>query len=207
MTQIKAFIFDLGGVLVEFEFEKFFNDVIKISPIKKPGSFLLLEFWRQSDTYHQGLISDEEFYHQACELLQICALTQEQFFASFNSVLAKSNEEMISLLKKLREKGSYKLICLSNINRSHWEYLNSKLWNVNHIFDELILSFQVHLTKPDPKIFELAIQKAGCKPEEIIYIDDGLNNVRAASNLKINAITFTTHEQLIEKLKKFNIEI
>ncbi|MHA1764537.1 MAG: HAD-IA family hydrolase, partial [Promethearchaeota archaeon] len=75
------------------------------------------------------------------------------------------------------------------------------------IFDELILSFQVHLMKPDPKIFELAIQKAGCKPEEIIYIDDGLNNVRAASNFKINAITFTSPEELLEKLKKFNIKI
>ncbi len=203
----KAFIFDLGGVLVELEFERFFNDVIKLSPLKKPGSFLLLEFWRQSDTYHQGLISNEDFYHQACELLELCALNQEEFFLSFNSVIAHVNEDIVSLLKKLRDTNRYKLICLSNVNESHWEFLKSKQWKFIEYFDELILSFKVHLTKPDPRIFQFAIEKAGCRPEEIIYIDDGLNNVREASKLNINSITYTTTEELMEILKKFNISL
>ena len=204
---IKAIIFDLGGVLVELEFERFFKDVIQISPLKKPGSFLMLEFWRQSDTYHQGTISNEDFYHQACELLQICALDQEDFFNSFNSVVAQKNDELVSLLEKLKKSNNYKLICLSNVNESHWEFLRSKDWKFLDYFDELILSFKVHLTKPDPRIFELAIEKAGCKPEEILYIDDGLNNVRSATSIGINSINFTTQEELVQILKKWKIEI
>ena len=64
---IKAIIFDLGGVIVELDFSIFFQKVIEISPLHKPHSSLLLEFWRQSDVYHQGKITNKAFYHQACE--------------------------------------------------------------------------------------------------------------------------------------------
>ena len=72
---------------------------------------------------------------------------------------------------------------------------------------EYILSHEVHLTKPDPVIFQIAIDKSGCQPNEILFIDDGLNNVRAASELGINTIRFVDIEDLIEKLKTYNIKL
>ncbi len=89
---IKTIVFDLGGVIVELDFSQFFKNVIEISPLNKPDSFLLLEFWRQSDVYHQGKIANEEFYHQACELLEISSLNQEDFFNSFNSFNSRANQ-------------------------------------------------------------------------------------------------------------------
>ena len=204
---IKAIIFDLGGVVVELDFSRFFKDIIEISPLNTPNSSLLLEFWRQSDIYHQGKITNKEFYSQACELLQTCALNQEQFFDSFNSVISHVKEDFLVLIKNLKEQNNIKLLCLSNVNSSHWHYLLEQNKEIVELFDELILSFEVHLTKPDPRLFKLAIQKARCKPEEIVFIDDGLNNIRSARELGIIAIKFTNLEDLINELKSLKINL
>ena len=205
--QIKAIVFDLGGVVVDLDFSRFFKDVIEISPLNRPNSSLPLEFWRQSDTYHQGKMSDEDFYQQACELLQTCALDQKQFFNSFNSVISQVNEDVLALIRNLRNNNKMKILCLSNVNSSHWQYLIKLYPKILESFDDYILSFEVHLTKPDTRIFDLAIKKTGCKPKEILFIDDGLNNVRSASEKGINGIKFTNLENLRLELKKFNIKV
>lgn len=204
---IKAIIFDLGGVIVELDFSRFFKDIIEISPVNAPNSSLLLEFWRQSDIYHQGKISNEEFYSQACELLQTSAFNQEQFFDSFNSVISHVKKDFLTFIKELKLKNKIKLLCLSNVNSSHWYYLLEQNKEIVEYFDELILSFEVHMTKPDPRLFKLAIQKAECKPEEIVFIDDGLNNIRSANELGINGIKFTNLENLKKELKNLKIKL
>jgi epoxide hydrolase-like predicted phosphatase len=202
---IKAIIFDLGGVIVELDFSNFYNRIITLSPLNKPQTPIMLEFFRQSDIYHQGNMNDDEFYQLACELLQVCALNQQEFFDAFNSIISGFNHEFIDVLKKLKSSNTYKLIALSNVNSSHWEYLLSQKWGFIEYFDELILSHEIHMTKPEKKIFQYTIQKAGCKPEEILFIDDGLNNVVSAKQLGIVGIHFTTLEDLIEELRELEI--
>jgi len=203
---IKTIIFDLGGVIVDFDYSNFYKQIISLSPLEKPQSRILLEFFRQSDLYHQGKMTDEEFYKLACEILQVCMLNQNQFYDAFNSIICGTCQpEMVSLIKKIRDTKKYKLIALSNVNSSHWGYiLNNKLEFLDY-FDEFILSHKVHVTKPDLRIFQLAIEKSGCKAEEIVYVDDGLNNIRAANDLGIQGLYFTNIDDLIEEFKKLKI--
>jgi putative hydrolase of the HAD superfamily len=205
---IKCIIFDLGDVIVDLDFSRFFNEVITPSPLNKPQSSIYLEFFRQSDIYHQGRITDEEFFKQSCELLELGdSFSQEQFFEAFNSIISDLNTEIVQLVKNIRKNNSLKLIVLSNINASHWKYLKKKDWDIWELFDEFILSHEIHLTKPDPEIFKYAIKKAKCKPKEIVFIDDGLNNIRAALELGINCIRFTNHDELIKELENKNIKL
>ena len=202
---IKAIIFDLGGVVIDLDFSNFYNKIISQSPINKPQTPIMLEFFRQSDIYHQGKMTNVEFYQLACDLLQVCALDQVDFYNAFNSIISGFNHQVVELIKKIRDKNEFKLIALSNINSSHWDYLLSKNWGFIEHFDELLLSHEIHLIKPQPKIFELVIQKASCKPEEIVFIDDGLNNIRSAQDFGIIGIKFTTFEELTIEFKKLDI--
>ncbi len=203
---IKTIIFDLGGVIVDLDYSNFYKQIIALSPLEKPQTQIMLEFFRQSDLYHQGKMTDEEFYKLACEILQVCMIDQNQFFEAFNSIISNASQpEMISLLKELRSMKKYKLIALSNVNSSHWDYLLNKKWDFLEYFSEFILSHEVHLTKPDPRIFQLAIEKSECNAEEIVYVDDGLNNIRSANDLGIRGIYFTNVEDLIEEFKKLKI--
>lgn len=203
--KVKAIIFDLGGVIVDLDFSNFYNSIITQSPLNKPQTQIILEFFRQSDIYHQGLMGDEEFYYLACDLLQVCELDQKSFFKAFNSIIAGYNPEIVELIKIIKYKSKVKLVCLSNINSSHWEFLIDKKWGFLKYFDEFILSHEVHMTKPTRKIFEYAIEKAGCKPEEIVFIDDGLNNIRSARELGIVGIKFVDKEDLVKELKMLQI--
>jgi len=132
-------------------------------------------------------------------------LNQSDFFDAFNSIISGFNSNVAEIINKIRESNQYKLIALSNVNSSHWDYILNKKWNFIDWFDELILSHETHLIKPNPKIFEYAIKKAGCKPRQIVYIDDGLNNIRSAKELGIICIKYTNSEELLEELKKLNI--
>jgi putative hydrolase of the HAD superfamily len=207
MTKIKCIIIDLGDVLIELDFSRFFNEVITPSPLNKPQAPIMLEFFRQSDTYHQGKITDEEFYKQACEILGVCSLDQKEFYAAFNSIISKLNLDMVELIRNIKSSNNLVLICMSNINSSHWKYLKKQKWDIWELFDEFILSHEIHLTKPDPKMYELALEKAGCKSKEVLFIDDGMNNVRSAQEMGINAIRFVGLDNLVEELKNYKIKM
>jgi epoxide hydrolase-like predicted phosphatase len=114
---------------------------------------------------------------------------------------------MVELIKNIKESNNLALICMSNINSSHWKYLKKQKWDIWQLFDEFILSHELQMTKPDPKMYELALKKADCKPEEVLFIDDGMNNVRSAQEMGINAIRFVGLENLVEELKNYNIKI
>lgn len=203
---IKVIIFDLGGVIIELDYSNFYNKIIKLSPSENPRTRTMLEFFRQSDLYHQGKMSDEDFYQLACNLLQVRMLNQSEFYKAFNSIVSHPIPEAIDLLKKLKELNEYKLIAMSNVNASHWDYILRKNWDFLDYFDELILSHKVKITKPDPKIFKYAIKKARCKPKEIVFVDDGSNNVRSAKKLGIIGIHFINIEKLIKDFEKLDIK-
>jgi putative hydrolase of the HAD superfamily len=202
---IKTIIFDLGGVVIDLDFSNFYNRIISQSPLDKPQTPIMLEFFRQSDIYHQGNMTDDEFYQLACDLLQICMVDQSEFFNAFNSIISEINLDVIELIKKIKQNNQYKLIALSNVNSSHWDYILNKNWEFLDYFDDFILSHEVHLIKPDPKMFEYAIKKAGCKPKQILFIDDGLNNIRSARQLGIFCIKYTSTDDLIKELKDLKI--
>ncbi|MFX1387182.1 MAG: HAD family hydrolase, partial [Promethearchaeota archaeon] len=154
--KVKAIIFDLGGVVIDLDFSNFYNKIISQSPLNKPQTPIMLEFFRQSDMYHQGKMTDDEFYQLACDLLQVCMLNQSEFFDAFNSIISGYNSNVSEIIKRIRESNQYKLIALSNVNSSHWDYILNKKWDFINWFDELILSHETHLIKPNPKVFEYA---------------------------------------------------
>jgi putative hydrolase of the HAD superfamily len=206
--KIKCVIFDLGDVIVDLDFSRFFNEVITPSPLNKPPSSIYLEFFRQSDIYHQGKITDEEFFKLSSELLEIGNdLTQSHFFEAFNSIISDLNDDVVDIVKQIKEYNPVKIMCLSNINASHWKYLKKQNWDIWQIIDEFILSHEIQMTKPDPDIFRYAIKKARCKPKEIVFIDDGLNNIRAALELGFNCIRFTNSDNLVTELKKLGFKL
>lgn len=202
---IKAIVFDLGGVVIDLDFSNFYNSIITQSPLNRPQTPIMLEFFRQSDIYHQGNMSDYEFYQLACDLLQVCKLNQSEFFDAFNSIISGFNSEIVEIIRQLRDNNRFKLLALSNLNSSHWNFILKKEWDFLDYFDELILSHEIHLTKPDPKAFEYTIQKADCKAGNIVFIDDGLNNIQSAKQLGIIGIKYTNKDELIEELEKLNL--
>lgn len=207
--KIKTIVIDLGGVFIELDITKFFKEVFSPFQLNKPKTPFMLKFFKQSDIYHKGEINNQEFYDLACDILNLDKdhVTKARFYKAFNSILTRIDKKMVELLKKLKQSGKYKLFCLSNINESHWDYLQSKDCDFLEYFDEILLSHEIQMLKPDRKVFEYVIELANCKPDEILFIDDGLKNVKSAEVLGIVGLNFDTVEQLKEDLAKLGIKI
>ncbi|HEX7621372.1 MAG TPA: HAD-IA family hydrolase, partial [Anaerolineales bacterium] len=74
------------------------------------------------------------------------------------------------------------------------------------VFDEMIISAEVGLMKPDPRIYRLALEKLGAQPQESVFLDDVLVNVEAARSVGMYAIQFTRLDKTLEELKQLLID-
>jgi len=109
----------------------------------------------------------------------------------------------VDILAALRQQG-YPLAVLSNWSAETHARVYRK-FEFLHWFDEVVISGREKLIKPDPAIFHLLLDRLGRPAEECLFIDDSETNVRAAGELGIETVLFTSSEQLCTELRKRGI--
>jgi epoxide hydrolase-like predicted phosphatase len=73
-------------------------------------------------------------------------------------------------------------------------------------FDPIVLSSKEGVAKPDAKIYRIAIERAGVKPDEIIFIDNLEENVRAAKKLGLKVVRAKNSNQVVADTKQILLE-
>lgn len=112
------------------------------------------------------------------------------------------NEELVQFIHQLRK--DYKIGLLSNA----WDDLRQVLETripIGHLFDDMVISAEVRIAKPELGIYLLAVERLGIRPQEAAFVDDILENVEAARRAGLNAIHYTTNQQLFSELKALDI--
>lgn len=197
---IKNIVFDLGGVLINLDFER------ALEAFQKAG-FDDLESQLQSfnregifDQFELGEISEDEFRSAIREQAKV-SLTDQEIDDMWNLILVDIPREKLELILDLR--GKYMVYLLSNTNKTHWDYTCQNAFNyhgfrANDYFEKTFLSFEMHLAKPDKAIFEKMLEDANLLPEETLFIDDSEANCKVASELGIH----THHYHIGDDLKE-----
>ena len=93
----------------------------------------------------------------------------------------------------------YRLVLLSNTNAIHFDMVRGAYPLLRH-FHEMVLSYEVKAMKPDPRIYQEAVARAGCLPEECFYTDDIAAYVEAARRLGMDAVQFESAGQIQREL-------
>jgi HAD superfamily hydrolase (TIGR01509 family) len=104
----------------------------------------------------------------------------------------------LDLIRRLH--GSYKLAVLSNSPPGLLRWLTD--WGILELFDVVFCSGDEGVMKPDPRAFQVTLERLGVKPEEAVFIDDTMGHVNAALKLGLHGIHFTTSAALEEQLGK-----
>lgn len=113
----------------------------------------------------------------------------------------KYNKPVIDWVNDLKQSGKYKTGLISNISRD-WMDVSLKLFNRKKLFDEEILSGDINIVKPDPKIFKLMADKLGLRPEECVMIDDVANNINGARQAGMHGIVYFSPDQSKNELNR-----
>lgn len=193
---IKAIFFDMGGVILRTA------DKTKRTKLAKENGMSLEELDRfvfECKTAAQasmGMISVMEHWLDVTRRLQLpdseMPRVRDSFFGG--DVI---DQEIISLIRSLKAKIKTGLI--SNAWDDMREWMTSQ--NIDDAFNFMIISAEVGFAKPDARIYQMALDKAGVRPEESIFVDDLEKNITACNALGMHGVHFKNQEQALLEIR------
>ena len=191
-------VFDLGKVLVEFDWTKAARNFAKHSVMNAEEIYKLLLHTPPLFKYETGLLSNEEFVAEVSSSIGF-RKGRDEFERLFSDIFEPING-MIDAHASLRDKGIPTFI-FSNTNdfavkhiRKHYPFFNN--------FDGYILSYEHRSMKPDAKLYEVVEKTTGRRNGEIIYVDDRKENVDAGAARGWQTVLHETPELSRAALKK-----
>ena len=202
--EVKNIIFDVGQVLVSYEWEEY----LKSFHFPEEEEKLIAEkvfksqIWNERD---RGLFPEEEY------LRQFLAALPAEYEEDVLQVLGES-EKTIGIkdyaetwTSYLKSQG-YHLYILSNYSQFMLERTRMNKMPFLKNMDGVIFSCEVKEVKPEPQIYKTLLTRFGLKPEESVFLDDRLENCEAARKLGIHAIQFHDLKQAAKELEKLGVK-
>ena len=196
---IKVVIFDLGGVLVRTEdrapratlglrFDKTYIEMDKVVFGNK-----------SSGRASRGEISAREHMKNVMRSLELPE-TDETIQAFYDDFFGgdKMDYAIIDYLRSLQSE--YTTALLSNA----WDDLRQlmvKKWKIESAFDQIFISAEIGIAKPDERIYKFTLEKLGIAPEEAVFVDDFIENIEAARVLGMHGIHFKEPEAAMRELR------
>ena len=190
---IKTVIFDLGKVLIPFDFSRGYRAMEKLC--NYPAAEIPQRI-ASTDIVHRfetGLVEPREFVEQLSGILEL-NVSYEEFCEIWSSIFLTHTLVPERVLEGLRRR--YRLLVLSNTNAIHFAMVRQSYPLLLRHFDDFVLSYEVKAMKPAPAIYREAIARAQCRPEECFYTDDIAEYVEGARKEGIDAVQFVSGEQL-----------
>lgn len=197
----RAVIFDLGKVLIHFEFARGYRALAGRCPYTAEEIPRRIAPTGLVERFESGLIEPRDFVEQLSRLLDL-RIGYDEFCEVWSSIFTGTLVPE-SLLEGLARR--YRLLLLSNTNAIHFEVICQRYPLLCHFHDR-ILSYQVKALKPQPEIFRIAVERAGCRPDQCFYTDDIPAYTDAARRVGIDAVTFESAAQLERELRARGIE-
>jgi epoxide hydrolase-like predicted phosphatase len=207
--QIKAIIFDFGGVMATFFRPELFQTLEAELGLQAASLSEIL--WRSPEwrLAEVGAIDEQEYWRRIAPRLGFhiqAERTQARIHdlqgALFGDVEVDPN--MVDLVRRLRSR--YRTGLLSNTSISHPQRLVQR-YNLEGLFDVVMLSAAVGLAKPDPAIYRLALQRLRAAPEATVFVDDYEPNAAAAAEQGIEGVHFTGYEALVSALGRLGVDL
>ena len=193
------FLFDLGNTLIKLAYERVLENICRDASITRDELVELLERPGGYRDLESGAVGFVEFYDFIC-----AHAGYRESHRKFREVWSDFFDGPIpgveTLLERTREK--YRVAFLSNSNEVHAEIIPKRFATLFQKDDRFIFSHRFKVAKPDPEMFRRALEIIGALPQHVVFIDDLLENVRAAQTLGMQAYQFVDAKSLTAELER-----
>ena len=200
---IKNIVFDIGGVLADYRVEEFLAEKGFDGPMIKRilAASVKSPYWGK---FERGEVTEDEALAGFAESDPGIA---DELRLAFNSVegMLTARDFTIPLIESLKQAG-YGVYYLSNYSKKAYDECGESLSFMPHM-DGGIVSFQVGMTKPDPRMFQLFLDRFGLSAESCAFVDDTAENVQAARELGFAGVHFTDYGRLVADLNALGVAV
>ena len=194
---VRAVIFDFGGVLVRMVDDRPRRELAEQLGVELSHLDNLVFFSESAQLASRGEISVAKHWQAVGLALGIAPRDMPAFLQKYWSA-DDVNWRLLEYIRSLHPR--YKVGLLSNA----WDDLRQTMhqrWNIDGLFDELIISAEVKIVKPDPRIFQLAVDRLKVQPQEAVFVDDIMENVAAARTQGLIGIQYLELDQTLAELR------
>ena len=201
MAKINNVIFDFGGVLIEWNPYLLYRKVLpNDTEIERFIQEVHLKEWNisfdQGYPFELGIAEMCRRYPDRADLIRM-------FNERWNEMLGVTIDANIQMIKELKALG------IPVYGLSNWSAVKfaetCKLHPFFDLFDDRVISGEVKISKPDPRIFNLLLERNHLNPKECIFIDDSEENCRAAHRLGITSVLYQSSRQVRQELIGHNL--
>ncbi|MBD2259888.1 HAD family phosphatase [Pseudanabaena sp. FACHB-2040] len=196
---VSHIVSDMGGVLVQIEWQQRVAALLG-QPISLDELHHLWVTAASTLAFETGQIDFAEFAQAFIAEFDL-SVSAEHLMSEFLQVVQAPMPNCQTVLAALKQ--DFHLSLLSNTNPAHYEKLQSR-YGFFDPFDQLFLSFQIGLMKPDEQIFHHVIKALGTDPENIVFFDDGRRNVEVARSIGIQAFQVDSPDALWQVMQPFS---
>ena len=200
---IRNIIFDIGGVLADFEIVRFLSEKGFDSPTIKRiiKASVLSPYWGK---FERAELTEEETLKG---FVTMDPEIEQELYTAFSNIegMLTIRDYAIPLVKRLKACG-LRVYYLSNYSRKAYDECGGSLAFMPYM-DGGIVSFQVGLTKPDPRVYQLFLERYGLRADECLFIDDTAENVSAAQGMGFSALEFKNYEELLAELARYGVVV
>lgn len=185
---LKNIIFDLGGVIINIDYNLTINAFKKLGVENFEQLYSQIQQTQLFDKLETGKISPQEFRNAIKKLLPP-GISNYEIDKAWCAMLLNFPQERLLLLERLKKK--YRLFLLSNTNKIHIREVIKILRSENHwslwnrVFEKKYYSHMIGMRKPDKKAFRLILNENELKASETLFIDDSEPNLAGAQQLGI----------------------
>jgi 2-haloacid dehalogenase len=203
LKKIDTIIFDLGGVLIDWNPEYVYLDVFRGDREKMKWFFdtICTSDWNENQDAGYPLAKATEervaMFPEHEELIRM-------FYGRWEEMLGEAIEETVTILKQLIDSKKYKVVALTNWSHETFPVALKK-FDFLHWFEGIVVSGEEKTRKPFTDIYALTLNRFKIEAERAVFIDDNLRNIDAANLMGINGIHFKAPVLLKEQLKDYNI--
>jgi glucose-1-phosphatase len=201
MNASPAVVFDLGKVLLDFDYGKVAARMLQHCKLSRNEIIRALNQSPLLHRYETGLMTTSEFFNELKVLSQFCG-EFEQFEPIFADIFTPI-PEMIDLFMRIRQRGIATYV-FSNTNEIAVKHIRATYPFFAH-FDGYVFSYEHRCMKPNPGIYEVVENHTKRNGKHLVYIDDRLENVQQGLARGWNAIQHNTPKETAKKLQSLRI--
>jgi 2-haloacid dehalogenase len=202
---IKTIIFDLGGVLIDWNPEYLYLDIFEGDRVKMNAFFehVCTMDWNENQDAGYPLAQATEdkiaLFPEYETLIRI-------YYGRWEEMLGEAISGSVQVLKKLIDNPQFRVVALTNWSAETFP-VALKRFDFLHWFEGIVVSGTERIRKPYSEIYQITLDRFNIAASEALFIDDNLRNIKGAEALGINVIHFSTPEELIKELDNFKIKL